>query len=120
MALRHFLTRPGGLRAARLNIIKVRGWHTFSHYCTRFFIIRLGLALVWLGLASGAFCKTIVFSSESAWFGLGFALVWLGLACGVFCKIIVFSNESAWFGLGLPWFDFGLAWFGFGLVWNCS
>ena len=35
---------------------------------------------------------------------LGLALVWLGLVFGVFSKIIVFSNESAWFGLGLAWF----------------
>ena len=57
----------------------------------------LGLALVWLGLAGGVFCKLIAFSTESAWFGLG-------LACGVLYKIIVLSNESARFGLGLVWF----------------
>ena len=78
-----------------------------------------GLALVWLGLAGGVFCKFIAFSNEPAWFGLvwlvvcfirsscfpmnllGLASVWFGLAGGVFCTIIVLSHESAWLGVGL-------------------
>ena len=81
-----------------------------------------GLALVWLGLAGGVFCKFIAFSNEPAWFGLvwlvvcfirsscfpmnllGLASVWFGLAGGVFCTIIVLSHESAWLGVGLAWF----------------
>mgnify|MGYP003303220384 CR=1 FL=1 len=38
---------------------------------------------------------------------LGLALVWLGLALFMFCKTTVFSNESARFGLGLGWFGNG-------------
>ena len=50
---------------------------------------------------------TVVFSKDSAWFGLGLGLVWLGLAMCVFCEILTFSNRIAWFGVGLA---------GFGLV----
>ena len=43
---------------------------------------------------------------------LGLALVWLGWAAGAFDGIIAFSTGSAWFGVGLVWFGVGLAWFG--------
>ena len=79
----------------------------FSHSGTGFLISRLGLGMVCLGLALLVFCGVIVFSNESAWFGLGLALVWLGLAL-----------VSPWFRLGFalvsPWFRFG-----FDLVWLC-
>ena len=68
----------------------------------------LGLALVWLGLAGGVFCKLIVFSNESVWFGIGLALV-LALIWAWFC----FGCVLAWL-----WFLLGLAavslWFGIG------
>ena len=64
-----------------------------------------GVGLAWFGsvLVGG----TVVFSKDSAWFGLGLGLVWLGLAMCVFCEILTFSNRIAWFGVGLA---------GFGLV----
>ena len=51
----------------------------------------LGLALVWLGLAVCGLCEIIVFSNESAWFGL----VW---PCVPNVSPLFFSDESAWFG----------------------
>ena len=53
----------------------------------------LGLGLVWLGLAAGAFDGIIAFPNGSAWFGHGLGLVWLGLAAGVFDGIIAFSMD---------------------------
>ena len=80
------------------NILKVSGWLTVSHFGTGFLMTQLGLGLVWLGLAAGAFVGIIAFSNGSAWFGLGLGLVWLGLAAGAFAGRISFSNGSAWFG----------------------
>ena len=66
------------------NILQVSGWLTVSHFGTGFLMTRLGLGLVWLGLAAGAFVGISAFSNGSAWFGLGLGLVWLGLAAGAF------------------------------------
>ena len=57
------------------NILKVSGWLTVSHFGTGFLMTQLGLGLVWLGLAAGAFVGIIAFSNGSAWFGLGLGLV---------------------------------------------
>ena len=53
------------------NIFKVSGWLTVSHFGTGFLMTMLGLGLVWLGLAAGAFHGIIAFSNGPAWFGVG-------------------------------------------------
>ena len=67
-------------------------------------IALLGLGLVWLGLAAGAFVRTIAFfqwiCSVCAWFGLVWG--WFGLVSprARLLESIAFSNGSAWFGFG--------------------
>ena len=109
-------------------------WYRFSHGPAWF---EVGLGLVWLGLATGAFHAIIAFSSGSAWLRVGLGLVWLGLAAGAFHGIIVFPTDLlglwlVWLGWSLVWlglaagafheiiaFSNGSAWFGIGLglVW---
>ena len=62
----------------------------------------VGLVWAWFGLVWP--CVGSVKSLCFPMIPLGLALVWLGLAGFGFCEIIIFSNESAWFGIGLAWF----------------